>query len=378
MLGDCLDGIKVLDLSQYLPGPFATQLLADLGADVIKVEPPAGDPMRRFIFCDDDGESPFYKQVNAGKQVALLNLKTEDDKQILAELVSAADVLLESYRPGVLERLGFSRQRLQELNPGLIHCALSGFGQTGPCQQRAGHDLTYLAMSGMLNLTGTPETPIMPFPPICDYAAGKQASTAILAALLRRGRTNQGAFIDVSLFEMALSWQSFSLIAAGRPGHEFARGQDLLTGGAACYQIYPTADRRFVALGAIEDKFWQAFCATIDRPEWSTRQHEPLPQTELIAEVRELFASATQKEWQARFTEVDCCFEPILNHTEVVNHPHVQQRQLLQSLPAEQRYDALFPVWVDDQPPSPRRPLQQVSTEQALEGWGCRGRFGQR
>ncbi|NOY13245.1 MAG: CoA transferase, partial [Deltaproteobacteria bacterium] len=234
MLNDCLAGIRVLDLSQYLPGPFATQLLADLGADVIKIEPPVGDPMRRFIFCDADGESPFYKQVNAGKQVVQLDLKTAADQEVLSELLGNADVLLESYRPGVLERLGFGRSRLQELNPKLIHCALSGFGQTGPCRQRAGHDLTYLAMSGMLNLTGTVETPVMPFPPICDYAAGKQAATTILAALLRRGRTDQGAFIDVSLFEMALSWQSFALAAAGRPGKAFGRGRDLLTGGAAC------------------------------------------------------------------------------------------------------------------------------------------------
>ena len=372
MLNDCLDGLRVLDLSQYLPGPFSTQLLADLGAEVIKVEPPAGDPMRRFIFCDEDGESPFYKQVNAGKQVVLLNLKTASDKQVLADLVSAADVLLESYRPGVLERLGFSRSRLRELNPELIHCALSGFGQTGPCRERAGHDLTYLAMSGMLNLTGTVETPVMPFPPICDYAAGKQAATAILAALLRRGRTGQGAFIDVSLFEMALSWQSFSLTAANRSGRAFKRGQDLLTGGAACYRIYRTADERFVALGAIEDKFWRAFCATVDRPDWSERQYEPLPQTQLIAELQQLFATASQKDWQQRFVGVDCCFEPILDHSEVINHPHVRQRQLLQSLSSEERHDALFPAWVDDQPPPPRQPLQQITAEEALKHWTIR------
>lgn len=372
MLNDCLAGIRVLDLSQYLPGPFATQLLADLGADVIKVEPPVGDPMRRFIFCDADGESPFYKQVNAGKQVVQLDLKTAADQEVLSELLGNADVLLESYRPGVLERLGFGRSRLQELNPKLIHCALSGFGQTGPCRQRAGHDLTYLAMSGMLNLTGTAETPVMPFPPICDYAAGKQAATTILAALLRRGRTGQGAFIDVSLFEMALSWQSFALAAAGRAGKAFGRGRDLLTGGAACYQIYRTADDRFVALGAIEDKFWRTFCATVNRPDWSERQHEPLPQEQLITEVQELFASATWMDWQQRFAGVDCCFEPILDHTEVVTHPHVRQRQLLQLQTTEERHDALFPAWVDDQPPPPRQPLQQITAEDALKHWTIR------
>jgi len=193
-----------------------------------------------------------------------------------------------------------------QLKVRLIYCALSGFGQTGPCRERAGHDLTYLAMSGMLSLTGTAETPIIPFPPICDYAAGKQATTTILAALLRRGRTGQGAFIDVSLFEMTLSWQSFPLAAANRQGQAFARGRDLLTGGAACYQIYCTADQRFVALGAIEEKFWREFCLTVKRPDWISRQQEPLPQTQLISEVRELFASAPLDTWCQRFAQTDC------------------------------------------------------------------------
>jgi crotonobetainyl-CoA:carnitine CoA-transferase CaiB-like acyl-CoA transferase len=369
MLSDCLSGIRVLDLSQYLPGPFATQLLADLGAEVIKIEPPDGDPMRRFILLDEDGVSPFYKQVNAGKQVLHLDLKTAAGSAVLAELLAAADVLLESFRPGVLARLGFSREWLQEINSRLIHCALSGFGQTGPCRQRAGHDLTYLAMSGMLSLTGTAETPVIPFPPICDYAAGKQAATAILAALLRRERSGKGTFIDVSLFEMALSWQSFALTAAARPGQAFARGRDLLTGGAACYRIYRTADERFVALGAIEEKFWRRFCTAVDRPDWITRRQEPLPQTQLIAEVRELFGRAPLAVWQQRFAVVDCCFEPILTHPEVAAHPQVRQRQLLQSRGTGGGYDALFPAWVDDRPPTPRRPLRQVEPAQALRDW---------
>ncbi|PNU19269.1 carnitine dehydratase [Geothermobacter hydrogeniphilus] len=369
MLSDCLTGIRVLDLSQYLPGPFATQLLGDLGAEVLKVEPPAGDPMRSFILADGDGVSPFYKQVNAGKAVAELDLKTPVGRESLAELVRVADVLLESYRPGVLERLGFGRERLEQLNSSLVHCALSGFGQSGPCRERAGHDLTYLAMSGMLSLTGTAQTPVIPFPPICDYAAGKQAATTILAALLRRGRTGRGAFIDVSLFEMALSWQSFGLTAAGRPGETFGRGRDLLTGGAACYQIYRTADDRFVALGAIEEKFWRRFCETVERPDWIGRQRQPLPQTELIGEVAALFAGETLAHWRSLFVKVDCCFEPVLEQHEVPDHPHVRQRGLVQIYPRERRTEALFPAWVDGRPPQPRQPLSKVTAAEALAMW---------
>ncbi len=369
ILSDCLDGLRVLDLSQYLPGPFATQLLADFGARVLKIEPPQGDPMRQFILQDKDGISPWYKQINAGKTILTLDLKTTAGRDILSELLLEADVLLESFRPGVLDRLGFERARLQKLNPRLIHCALSGFGQTGPCRERAGHDLTYLAMSGMLDLTGSAETPVIPFPPICDYAAGKQAATAILAALLRRGRTDQGTFIDVSLFEMALSWQSFPLTAARRSGQQFSRGGELLTGGAACYQIYRTADGRFVALGAIEEKFWHAFCETMQEPGWLCRQRETLPQTQLIAEVQRRLGEASLNYWQQHFAMIDCCFEPILTHAEVTTHPQVRQRRLLQTLGTDSRQDALFPAWIDDQPPAPRQPLQQLSAAEALKVW---------
>ncbi|WP_020677752.1 CaiB/BaiF CoA transferase family protein [Geopsychrobacter electrodiphilus] len=369
MLNDCLAGVRVLDLSQYLPGPFTTQMLADFGAEVLKIEPPQGDPMSHFILQDEDGVSPWYKQINAGKTLLPLDLKTESGGEVLAELITRADVLLESFRPGVLERLGFGRARLQELNPNLIHCALSGFGQTGPCRERAGHDLTYLAMSGMLSLTGSRETPVIPFPPICDHATGQQAVTAILAALLRRNTTGKGAYIDISLFEVALSWQSFPLTAAQRAGESLSRGSDLLTGGAACYQIYRTADDRFIALGALEEKFWQSFCATVQRPDWVDRQHEPMPQTALIAAVAELIASADFSVWQTRFDGVDCCFEPILDHSEVLNLPQVIERRLLQNEGTEGRQDALLPIWFDNRPPPARRALQKQTTAAALNAW---------
>lgn len=370
MLEDSLQGCRVLDLSQYLPGPYATRMLADLGADVIKVEPPGGDPMRTFIYQDADSVSPLYKQVNAGKTVIRLDLKEQDDAARFAELVKAADVLLESYRPGVMSRLGFGREQLHALNPSLVHCAISGFGQDGPASQRAGHDLTYMALSGMLSHTGTTTTPVIPFPPVSDYAAGQQAVNMILAALLSRERHGEGCFVDTSLFETVLSWQSFGQAGVGRHGRQFEPGQGLITGGVACYQIYRTEDERFVVLGALEEKFWSAFCQAVKRPDWLTRQHEPMPQTSLIGELRELFATATRDVWVDLLSKTDCCFEPLLEPDEVVRHPQVVQRQLVESphdsnAPADIR----FPAKKDGATPRKRTPFREESAEIAAVRW---------
>ena len=370
MLDDTLQGYRVLDLSQYLPGPYATRLLADLGADVIKIEPPGGDPMRTFLFLDDDGISPLYKQVNAGKTVVQLNLKSESGQASFTELVKSADVLLESYRPGVMSRLGFGSDFLRSLNPRLIHCALSGYGQEGPASQRAGHDLTYMALSGMLHHIGTLESPVIPFPPVSDYASGQHASSMILAALLHRERKGEGCYIDASIFETVLSWQSFGQAAVGRSGRALDPGHGLITGGMACYQIYRTADHKFVVLGALEEKFWQAFCTSIERPEWISRQHEQMPQTALISELRALFASASSDNWVELLAGTDCCFEPLLAPEEVVEHPHVKYRQMIEpaqgdTLPADIR----FPVRMNAKIPPQRTPLREATVEMVAAGW---------
>ena len=369
MFDDTLQGCRVLDLSQYLPGPYATRLLADLGADVVKIEPPGGDPMRTFIFLDDDGLSPLYKQVNAGKTVVRLDLKSERGRAHFNDLVMAADVLLESYRPGVMARLGFSPTYLQSLNPRLVHCALSGFGQDGPASQRAGHDLTYMALSGMLHHTGTLETPVIPFPPVSDYASGQHAASMILAALLRREKQGEGCFIDASLFETVLSWQSFGQSGVGRAERALDPGRGLITGGMACYQIYKTLDNKFVVLGALEEKFWQAFCAAVDRPDWIIRQQEKMPQTDLVNELRKLFSTASRDSWVKLLAGTDCCFEPLLEPYEVAKHPHVIHRQLIKPGCDDAPTDVRFPVSVDCEIPRQRLALHEVSVESVVADW---------
>ena len=365
-----LAGTRVLDLSQYLPGPFAGQLLADLGAYVVKVEPPAGDPMRGFIFADKDGVSPFYKQVNAGKSVVRLDLKTAADRLVFERLVRQADVLLESFRPGVMERLGFGREHLAGCNPRLVHCALSGFGQTGPHRLKGGHDLTYMALTGGLSATGTEAEPAIIFPPLADHAGAQQAVIGILGALVRRGISGRGGYIDVSLFETALAWQSVGMTIAGRAPGQIRRGQGLLTGGAACYHIYRTADDRFMAFAAIEPKFWSAFCRAVDRPDWISRQQELLPQRALIADFQELFSSRTFAVWSELADQVDCCLEPVLEHLEAACHPQVRERRLMYDTGgADQIAGVLFPAWIDGQPPAERRPVREIPAEQVLSAW---------
>lgn len=336
-----LSGYRVLDLSQYIPGPFATRMLADLGAEVIKIEPPAGDPMRSFMFSGSADEvSPIYRHLNRGKTVALLNLKEKQDKQHLTRLLRGADVLLESYRPGVLARLGFDRERLQAINPRLVHCALSGFGQTGPFRDRAGHDLTYCAVSGALSASGTVKQPVMTYPPIADHAGAMQAVNAVLAALLSRERSGKGIYLDISLTESILSWQYIGL-AESQNRDEQLREQLLLNGGAACYNIYSTADERFVVLAALESKFWKAFCRQMDRPDWLARQHEALPQTGLIAELQALFSSRPLTAWQALLAEADCCFEPVAAFAESAIHPQFAARAAVTGLQPG------YPGWID-------------------------------
>ncbi|MBB4267402.1 CaiB/BaiF CoA transferase family protein [Roseospira visakhapatnamensis] len=369
MLTDAMKGLRVLDLSQYIPGPFATLLLSDLGAEVVKVEPPAGDPMRGFGPAGADGVSGFYTVLNRNKTVVRVDLKTEDGRRAMEDLIRGSHVLLESYRPGTLERLGLGRDRLQEIAPHLVHCALSGYGQDGPLRLRAGHDLTYLALSGALAATGPAERPVMPFPPLADHAGALMAVIAILGALLRRLRSGRGAYLDVSLFEAAAGLNAVGLVLGRLTGGPIREGE-ALTGGGAYYRCYRTADDRFMALAAIEPKFWAAFCRAVDRPAWITRQDEPVPQEALIAEVEALFATRTQADWRAVLAEVDCCCEPVLTSMEAPDHPHVAARGLMGE-GAEGLADVLLPIMLDGAAPSPRRPLREAEATDVLSGWAA-------
>ncbi|MGB0670627.1 MAG: CaiB/BaiF CoA transferase family protein [Rhodospirillales bacterium] len=364
MLNTFLSGIRVLDLSQYLPGPFATQQLADMGADVIKVEPPKRDPLY-YGLGGDETFSADYQVMNAGKRICVLDLKTEEAKATFTRMLGRADVLMESFRPGVMDRLGFGPERLKEINPRLVHCALSGFGQTGPYRLVTGHDLSYVALSGGLANSGTVETPVITWPPMSDHAGAAQAVTGILGALVRRARTGEGASIDVSMAESLMAWQADGFTAALKKSPK--RGQDIINGGAAFYQIYACADGCFVALCPLEPKYWANFCTAVGRTDWIDRQGEALPQTALIADVAGLFKTRDRAAWDALLLEADCCYQGILDYSEVPDHPHTRARGFVKK--SEDRVEVLFPAYVDGNPPSDRAPLAEVGAEDVLSGW---------
>lgn len=365
-----LAGIRVVDLSQYLPGPLAAQILADLGADVVKIEPPDGDPTRRFDPpADPDGLSATYKLINAGKRVLRLDLKQAGHRATAAALLAGADVLIESFRPGTLDRLGLGRTTLANTNPGLIHAALTGWGQTGPYAGRAGHDLNFMAVAGGMASSGTLESPGIACPPTAAHAAAIQAALAVTAALFRRHRTGLGAFLDLSLMETVLGWQGVGLTFAAR-GIPAERGRAMATGGAACYRVYRTGDDRFVALAAFEPKYWERFCLAVGRPDWVGQHGAPLPQTALIAEVQALFAARSRTAWEQLLTPLDCCFDPVLAPGEVPDHPQVAARgQIDRQAQGGLLVASLLGLRVDGASPPRRTPVTEIDPATALSAW---------
>jgi alpha-methylacyl-CoA racemase len=345
-----LDGIRILDLSRHLPGPMATLFLADLGAEVVKIEPPSGDEARAMGLRDADGRSIYFDAVNAGKTTRQLDLKDPAARREFMDLVGAADVLIESFRPGVMTRLGVGYDTVRAANPRLVYCSLNGFGLSGPLAQRAAHDINYLSLAGAL-FHNDGEIPFFD-PPVADCAGALFAALTIVSALHGRARDGRGCHIDLALADSVMPLQLWHLadLAAGVPPRPRER---LLNGGTACYRVYDTADGRRVSLGALEPKFWRAFCAAADRPEWESRHGDPLPQTPLIAEVAALFSSLTLRQCDERFGEADCCFAPVLDLAEAVESPHARSRGLVHRTPAG-GLQALFPAIVDGEPSAPR------------------------
>ena len=331
-----LAGIRVLDLTRLLPGPVATMHLADMGAEVIKIEDPGAGDYARVMGPVRKEVSQFFIAVNRGKQFIRLDLKDAVQREQLLTMVADADVLVESFRPGVMDKLGLGWPVLKQRNPKLVMCAISGYGQDGPYAQLAGHDINYIGYAGMLEQSvGADGTPVLPNLQVGDLLGGAQSALqGILAALVAVKMGGAGRYIDISMTDAVLAHNVMPLVAVNN-GRAATPGLDLLTGGVPCYNVYRTSDGRHMAVGALELKFWQACCDVLQRPDLKTR-HWQLGQRiggedalALKAELDAIFATRTLNEWTDIFAASDCCVTPVLRTAEALEHPLFQARAMV-------------------------------------------------
>jgi alpha-methylacyl-CoA racemase len=332
-----LDGIRVLDLSRLLPGGFCSLLLADFGAEVLKVEDTGmGDYIRwsppYYEGAEDSAKSALFLSLNRNKRSIRLNLKSDGGREVLLRLVREYDVVLESFRPGVLDRLGVGYERMREENPGIVYCAISGYGQDGPLRDRSGHDMNYLGLIGLLGLTGERDGPPMQAAgQIADLGGGAlMAAFGIMAALRERDRSGLGQMVDVSMADGALSWLAMVAAQYFADGVVPRRGDLPLAGSLVCYRPYACSDGH-VTLGALEPKFWQAWCRGVGREDLIEKQFSGVG-SDAHAEVEAIFLSRTRDEWTAFASEHDCCLEPVLDLDEALDSELVRARSMVVEL----------------------------------------------
>ena len=329
-----LAGLKVVDLTRLLPGPLATRQLVAWGAEVWKIEDPVnGDGTRHMLLSPGDRardtESGLFHHLNRGKQLHALALNTDEGRQALLAMVREADALVEGFRPGVMDRLGLGWSVLRQVNPKLVMCAITGYGQHGPFAQRAGHDINYIALSGVLGQIGPLDgDPVVPNFQIADLMGGTQASlSGLLAALLGAQRTGRGRFVDISMTRQVWEHHVIARFEGRALGAPTRPGRGLLSGGSPCYGVYRTADGRHLAVGALELKFWAKLCEVVGRPDWADR-HWSLGQRPagsdalaLRAELQAVIGEHTLAHWMPLFDAADCCVTPVLRLEEVPEHP---------------------------------------------------------
>ncbi len=330
-MGDPLGGVKVLDLTRLLPGGYATLLMADLGADVVKVEEPEKGDYIRWSPPMMGDHSAAHIALNRNKRSMTVNLKSSEGRALLMSLVESYDVLIESFRPGVMDRLGVGYEALSHRNPKLVYCAISGYGQDGPRAQDAGHDANYIGYAGLLSVVGVEgERPVIPGVQIGDLAGGGMSAViAVLAALVRRGVTGRGDFCDISLMDGAVSWLSMHAAEFFASGAVPQRELMTLSGAFPCYRIYPAADG-WLTVAALEPQFWAALCESLGRPDLlddgfatDTRRGE------VITELEALFATKTRAEWMAHFDGLDVCVGPVNDFAEAFSDEQLRHREMV-------------------------------------------------
>ena len=350
-----LTGLRILDLTRLLPGPVATMHLADLGAEVIKIEDTgAGDYARAMgpgerTAGGRGGDSLFFRMVNRNKKSLRLDLKQAAGVDVFLRLAKDADVIFESFRPGVVDKLGIGYQTVRAINPRIVYCAITGYGQTGPWAELAGHDINYVATAGLLDQIGTHDgkssgAPAIPNLQIGDLLGGALTPLlGVLAAVIGAKATGQGSHVDVAMTDAVLAHTIFPLVTTLVAGQPALRGADLLTGGVPCYGVYRTADDRYLAVGALEPKFWQALCAAIKRPDLAPFGLAAGSEGRRVkGELAALIGSQPLAHWQPIFAAADCCVTPVLRMDEAINHPQVVAREMVVEVGGTKQYAPPF------------------------------------
>jgi crotonobetainyl-CoA:carnitine CoA-transferase CaiB-like acyl-CoA transferase len=332
-----LSSLKVLDFSGLLPGPFGTMLLADMGAEVLRVESPSRPDLVRLMPPTDAGVSAAHAFLNRGKRGIAVDLKKPEGVELIKQLVADYDIVVEQFRPGVMDRLGVGYEALRAINPKLIYCSITGYGQTGPYKDRAGHDMNYLSIAGVLGYNGRRSTGPAPISvQVADVAGGScHAVMGILAAVIHRMQSGEGQFVDISMTDAAFTLHALTappaLVAGIQPEME---GTQL--NGGSFYDCYRTQDGRYLSVGGLEPQFFMAFCAAIGRPELAPQgmvMGVPEVVAALKAEIGKEIEKKTLAEWNQVFANVDCCVEPVLSFAEACEHPQIKARGLVVDVP---------------------------------------------
>ncbi len=327
-----LTSLKVLDFSTLLPGPYATMLLADMGAEVLRIEAPDRVDLTRVMPPHDAGVSTAHGFLSRGKKSLALNLKEEGSADKVLELVKHFDIVIEQFRPGVMDRLGIGYEALKAVNPSLIYCSITGYGQTGPYKDRAGHDINYLSLAGVSSHCGRADSGPPPMGiQIADVAGGSHhAVMGVLAAVIHRQQTGEGQFVDISMTDAAFALNGMSGAACLAGGQEQKPESSLLNGGSF-YDYYQTSDGRWLSVGSLEPQFSARLCDTLGIADMKSyaQSQKPEHQQQLKAAVKEKIAAKTLAEWQQIFADQDACVEPVLTISEAAEHPQLQAREMV-------------------------------------------------
>lgn len=322
-----LTGIRILDLTRLLPGGYCTQLLGDLGAEVIKIEEPGKGDYIRWSPPMIGNNSAAHWVLNRNKKSVTLNLKSPEGPPVLLKLAESADVVVEGFRPGVMDRLGVGYDEIRKVNPKIVYCSISGYGSSGPYVNVAGHDINYIGYAGVLGLNGFRRAqPVVPGVQVGDLGGGgMMPAIGILASVIRARETGEGDYVDIAMMDGAFSWLTISAANFLGGGGLPARGEDVLNGGVPCYSVYECADGEWLSVGALEPQFWQALCGVIERDDLSSKQFS----RETFAELEAVFKTKSRSDWMNLFAGVDACVGPVNSLAESFEDPQILHREMV-------------------------------------------------